>query len=91
MSGKRDLKEKRSFTLSRENVAFLEARRKQRRAASVSAVLEKILDAARAEQQKASLDQAITRYYSNLTVGEAEEQAAWGDFSTREFSKREHD
>jgi hypothetical protein len=78
-------KPKKSYTLSRESVAFLEAMRKKRRARSVSSVLEEILQALRRQQARSSIDQAVTRYYTSLSATEATEQAQWGELAMREF------
>jgi hypothetical protein len=79
---------KKSYTLSTESVAFLEAMRKQRRAPSVSSVLEAILQAVRREQGKAAVERAVSDYYSSLSSREAEEQANWGEFALGEFPTR---
>ena len=50
---KTDRKAKKSYTLSPESVAFLETLRKRRRAASISSVLEEILQAVRRQQERA--------------------------------------
>jgi len=81
----RHRKAKKSYTLSPESLAFLEATRKRRRAASISAILEEILQAARREFERASLERAVAGYYGSLSDGEARESAAWGDFAMREF------
>lgn len=78
-------KAKKSYTLSRESVEFLEAMQKKRRAASTSALLEEILQAARREQERASVERAVADYYSSLSREEASEQAKWGDLALREF------
>jgi hypothetical protein len=78
-------KPKKSYTLSRESVAFLEAMRKKRRARSVSSVLEEILQALRRQQERSTIDQAVTRYYTSLSAKEAKEQVQWGDLASQEF------
>ena len=78
-------KAKKSFTLSLESVAFLDAMRKKRRARSASSVLEDILRNVRVEQEKSVVEKTISDYYSSLTTEEAKEQALWGDFAHREF------
>ena len=78
-------KAKKSYTLSTESVAFLEATRKKRRARSVSSVLEEILQAVRRAQAKEALGRAVTEYYDSLTDQELEEQRQWGEFALRNF------
>ena len=79
-------KAKKSFTLSVESVAFLDAMRRKRRARSTSSVLEDILRSVRAEQEKSAVEKTISDYYSSLTTEEAKEQTLWGNFAVREFS-----
>ena len=83
----KELRAKKSFTLSRQSVEFLEGMRKRRQATSVSSVLEEILQAVRREQGKAALEGAVADYYSSLSPQEAEEQTAWGAFALHEFPK----
>jgi hypothetical protein len=82
---KLDRKVKKSYTLSPESVAFLEAMRKKRRAGSVSAILEEILQAVRREHERAPVELAVADYYGSLSTEEAKEQAQWGEFALREF------
>jgi hypothetical protein len=78
-------KAKKSFTLSPESVAFLDAMRKKRRARSTSSVLEDILCKVRVEQEKSAVEKTISDYYSSLTNEEVKEQNLWGAFAEREF------
>jgi hypothetical protein len=78
-------KAKKSYTLSRESVTFLEAMRKKRRARSVSSVLEEILQALRRQQERSTIEQAVARYYTSLSATEATEQAQWGELALHEF------
>ncbi|MBV9085621.1 MAG: hypothetical protein JOZ62_23350 [Acidobacteriaceae bacterium] len=82
-------KAKKSYTLSQETVAFLEKMRSKRRAQSVSSILEEILQGFRREHERASIQQAVTDYYSSLSDNELKEQAAWGDFALRQLPKQE--
>ena len=78
-------KAKKSYTLSPESVAFLEQLCKQRRAGSVSSVLEEVLVSVRRAHQLTALEKAVREYYGGLSDREAEEQRAWGEFAIREF------
>jgi hypothetical protein len=78
-------KAKKSYTLSAESVLFLETMRKKRHAASASSVLDEILQALRKQTQRASIDEAVTRYYSSLSAQEETEQSEWGEFAASEF------
>jgi hypothetical protein len=82
---KKARKAKKSFTLSAESVEFLESMRKTQRAASVSAVLDEMLQYARREAGKTALDKAVADYYSSLAAEEVEEGIAWREFAMREF------
>lgn len=75
------VKAKKSFTLSRSSVAFLERLRKERKAASTSLILDELIREAEARQRRRSAKQAITAYYSGLSLEERDEQKAWGDFA----------
>jgi hypothetical protein len=88
-SGKPERKAKKSFTLSLRSVAFLETMKARRRAASVSSVLEEILQAAQRRQERLSIGRAVSDYYSALSDEELTEQAEWGEFAQGEFSKSE--
>jgi DNA-binding PadR family transcriptional regulator len=88
-AGKSNRKIKKSYTLSPETVAFLEKMRKKFQAESVSAVLEQILEGVRREQERQSVERAITDYYSSLSDSELEENAQWGEFALTQFPKDE--
>lgn len=89
-AGKINRKVKRSLTLSPESVAFLEATIKRRRADSISAVLDEILQAARREQERASLERAVASYYDSLSDEEVKEDADWGLFALQQFPADEN-
>jgi hypothetical protein len=82
-------KAKKSYTLSPESIAFLEAIRKRRRAASTSSVLEGILQAVRRQEERAKVEKSIDDYYSSLSDKQAAEHSEWGDFATSEFLREE--
>jgi len=82
-------KEKKSYTLSPESVAFLETMRKKRHAGSISAILEEILQSVRRAQERASIERAVVDYYSKLSSEEAAEQVMWGEFALVEFPREE--
>jgi hypothetical protein len=88
-ASKFDRKAKKSFTLSPESVAFLEAMEKRKQAGSISAVLEEILQAVRREHERGSVEQAVANYYSSLSTDEAADQAEWAEFALHEFPYEE--
>jgi hypothetical protein len=78
-------KAKKSYTLSPESVAFLETMRKKRHAASISSLLDEILQAVRRQHERAALERAVTGYYGSLSDAETTEQTDWGAFAEKEF------
>jgi hypothetical protein len=82
-------KAKKSYTLSPESVDFLETPRKERRARSVSFVLEEILQTARREAELATINQSVTAYHDSLSGEEADELSRWGRFGLRELLKED--
>ena len=91
MLGTTGRKAKKSYTLSPETIAFLETLREKRRADSVSAVLEEILQAARRAAERASVECAVSDYYSRLSDREVNEHALWGEFALSQFPGEERD
>ena len=86
---KKQRKEKKTFSLSRESILYLESVRKQRKRESISAVLEELI---RQQQQAKEMDRisaAVTRYYDSLTDEEREENRAWGEFAESQFPAEE--
>lgn len=73
-------KEKKTFSLSREAVAFLEsARRKSHK--PVSQIVEDLIIARKAEAEQQRIAAAITSYYDSLGEGEVDEDRIWGEFA----------
>ncbi len=78
-------KAKKTFSLSRQSVMYLESLRKEKRSKSVSSVLEDII---RQQQQAKELERisaSVTRYYDSLTPEEVAEDRAWGEFAATQF------
>jgi phosphopentomutase len=78
-------KAKKSYTLSPESIQFLESLRKKRRAPSISAILEDILQRFRRGQERASVEREIAKYYDSLSAEDLAEDVRWGEFAMREF------
>lgn len=78
-------KAKRTFSLSRQTVAFLESERKARRQKSLSAVLEEIVLRHQEGKVMERVSAAFTRYYDSLTPQEIAEDRAWGEFAATQF------
>jgi hypothetical protein len=78
-------KAKKTFSLSRDSVKYLESLRKEKRSRSVSSVLEDII---RQQQQAAEMERisaSFTRYYDSVTAEEIAEDRAWGEFAATQF------
>ncbi len=78
-------KAKKSFTLSRSSVAFLERLRKKRRASSTSLILDELIRDAEARQRQKAIGEAISSYYDRLSPAELEEQESWGEFALEQW------
>lgn len=78
-------KERRSFTLSRESVTYLEAETRQRRAPSVSAMLDDILRAKKQESEREKLNASVSAYYDSLPDAQLAEDEKWGEFAESQF------
>ena len=74
-------KEKKTFTLSRAAVNFLEDETRKRGVASVSLVLEDLIQERRKRSSTKSIDAAISSYYDSLSDKELEEDKRWGEFA----------
>jgi len=80
----RTRKAKKTFTLSREAVAFLETEKHKRGRESTSLVLEELIKECREKGNK-KIDLAITNYYDSLTDEERDENSRWGEFAENQF------
>jgi len=81
----RTRKAKKTFTLSRESVAFLETEKQKRGRESTSLVLEELIQEYREKGNTKKLDVAITSYYDSLTDEERGENNRWGEFAESQF------
>jgi Tfp pilus assembly protein PilO len=78
-------KEKKTFSLSRQSVKYLEALRKERRSRSMSSVLEELIRQQQQTKEMERISASVTRYYDSLTSEEIAEDRAWGDFAATQF------
>ena len=74
-------KAKRTFSLSRELVSYLESERRAKKHKSLSAVLEEIVRRHQEEKEMERVSAAFTRYYHSLTPEEIAEDRAWAEFA----------
>ena len=78
-------KARKTFSLSRESVSYLESLRKARKGKSVSAVLDDLIRQRREAEEMKRISASVTRYYDSLTAEEVSEDRAWGDFAATQF------
>jgi len=78
-------KAKKTFSLSRQSVMYLESLRKEKRSKSVSSVLEDILRQQQQAKEMERISASVTRYYDSLSPEEIAEDRAWGDFAATQF------
>jgi Tfp pilus assembly protein PilO len=78
-------KAKKTFSLSRQSVTFLETLRKEQRRKSVSSVLEDMIRQQQQAKEMERISASVTRHYDSLTAEEIAEDRAWGDFAATQF------
>jgi predicted CopG family antitoxin len=76
---------KKSYSISKSSVDFLERLRKERNARSVSQVLEELLCRARRQYKIRMLERETTEYYDSMTGEQRREEQQWGDFGIANF------
>jgi len=81
MPAKSDRKVRRTFTLSPQNVAYIEKQTRALDMPSQSAFLDELLREKTQQEQLAAIEANIKHYYDTLTDEEVEEQRAWGQFA----------
>jgi hypothetical protein len=81
-------KQKKSYTLSRSSVIFLERLHKETAAPSMSFLLDRIIREAEEQRKREALEQAFKEYYDNLSVDEERELREWGEYSTEVLRRR---
>jgi hypothetical protein len=85
MAPKLAVKERRTYTLSREAISILEAEKKKRHSRSASAALEELLKDSRRQEEMAAVAASISNYYDSLSEDEIAERRLWGQFSESQF------
>ncbi len=84
---RRDIKRRRTFTLSPASLTYLEEETRRRNAESQSAVLDELLQQKKRDLQLAALEGAIEAYYERFR--EAEEDKTWAEFAGMNLAKEE--
>lgn len=86
MSRTRSLpKARKTFSLSRETMRYLESLRKETKKNSMSSVLEELIRQQQQAKEMERISASVTRYYDSLTAEEIAEDRAWGEFSATQF------
>lgn len=80
-------KQKRSYTLSPDSIAFLERLRKKRKVSSCSKVLDELISEVEKRQRKTELHKTMDDYYATMNDEEIAEDCAWGQFGLEQASK----
>jgi hypothetical protein len=78
-------KARKTFSLSRETVKYLESLRKQSRRESMSAVLEEVIRQQQEIKEMERISASAKRYYDSLSPEEIAEDRDWGDFAAASF------
>ena len=82
-------KSRKTFSLSRESVKYLESLRKARKAKSMSSVLDELIRQRREAEDMKRISVSVTNYYDSLTDEEVAEDRAWGEFAATQFPSEE--
>jgi hypothetical protein len=78
-------KARKTFSLSRETVQYLESLRRERKKDSMSSVLEDVIRQLQQTKETERISASVTRYYDSLTDEEIAEDRAWGEFAATQF------
>ncbi|HEY8671137.1 MAG TPA: hypothetical protein VIL63_09885 [Terriglobales bacterium] len=82
-------KARKTFSLSRQAVTYLESLRKETKRESMSSVLEDIIRAQQEAKEVERISASFTGYYDSLTPKEQTEDRAWGRFAEAQFPTQE--
>jgi hypothetical protein len=88
----RQVKQRKTFTLSPQSVSLLEklsAHRGSRGQESLSAVLDDLLIALGEEQRRREIEYSTETYYGERTAQDEEEEIAWAKFALSQFPVRD--
>jgi hypothetical protein len=88
-AGRQMLKQRRTFTLSRDSISLLNdlcASREGPRRRSVSAVLDDLLRALDKQRKQCAVERAIANFYDGSSTSDRTEESLWGDFSLSQFT-----
>jgi hypothetical protein len=80
-------KEKKTYSLSRESIEFVERVKRERRRESASSALEELIQEKKMEAERSRMDASISSYYDSLTDEDREQNRAWGAFAESQLAK----
>jgi hypothetical protein len=78
-------KARKTFSLSREALKYLESLRKARKGKSISSVLDELIRRRSEVDDIKRISASVTQYYDSLSTSEVAEDRAWGDFAATQF------
>lgn len=81
----RSRKAKKTLSLSRDALAYLEHKRRRAKKASISEVVEEMIQASRVASERQRISAGVRSYYDSLSSAEQEENRIWGQFSESQF------
>ena len=82
-------KSRKTFSLSREVVNYLESVRKQTKRESMSSVVEDIIRQQQQAKEMERVSAAFSRYYDSMTEEQRSEDRAWGQFAETQFPTKD--
>jgi hypothetical protein len=82
-------KRRKTFSLSRDAVSYLETYQARRKEPSLSGVVESIIRERKEKEEADNLAAQTRAYYDSLPPAELDESAAWGEFVESEIADSE--
>ena len=80
-------KQRRTFTLTKQALEYIEQLKKEHNIESASSALESLIEESRRQRELAEVSSSIAKYYSSLSDEQQRQESAWSRFSDSEFSK----
>jgi hypothetical protein len=82
-------KSRKTFSLSRDAVAYLETYQAKKKEASLSGAFEAIIRERKEQEKKDQLTAQTRAYYDSLASEDVDESEAWGKFAESELANSE--
>jgi hypothetical protein len=86
---RRQTKSRKTLSLSRDAVIFLESYQTQKKEASLSSAVEALIEEQKQRQAAEKLTAQTRVYYDSLTADDQDETEAWGKFTESEAADLE--